>query len=252
MQQILQKICFSYVSGSFSNKGIGTALCFFAHKAKFFYCHATAFILNFHISLKTHSEIRTCVSSLGVVDVIFVCQIWVWKKSTERNLEASSLHICLTFISTPKQSLTDLSSHHFRDNMKCNSHIAVRKLRCGAPNVIFLTSNICSKGGAEQRSCNCEEVCLIFQIVFLLLHLAGMKMIERKATEKIKLDKKIFPTKCCFFDGGKVGEVVCFTSFWKFLLRPFLRISVIDCACEFWKEKHTDTRTQKSFFWNKS
>lgn len=73
--------------------------------------------------------------------------------------------------------------------MKCNSHITVRKLRCGVPNAIFLTSNIGSKGGAVQRSCSSEEVHLIFQIVFPLLHLAGMKMIERKATEKIELDK---------------------------------------------------------------
>lgn len=77
MQQILQKICFRNVSGSFSNKDIGTTLCFFAYKAKFCYCHATALILNFHINLKTHPEIRNCMSSLGVANVILVCQIGV-------------------------------------------------------------------------------------------------------------------------------------------------------------------------------
>lgn len=55
----------------------------------------------------------------------------------------------------------------------------------GHLNAIFLTSNIGSKGGAVQRFCNSEEVCLIFQIVSPLLHLAGMKMIERKAAEKL-------------------------------------------------------------------
>lgn len=211
MQPILQKICFSNISGSSSNKDIGTALCFFAHKAKFFYCHATAFILNFYIGLKTHSEIKTRVSSLGVVNVILVCQVWVWKKPHEEGsgglqfayLPNVHLH---TITSEHLTSLTDLSSHHFRDNTKCNSHVTVRKLRCGAPNTILLTSNIPSKGGAAQRSCSSEEVFLIFQIVFPLLRLAGMKMIGKKAAEKIKLDKQIFPTKCCFFDGRKARD----------------------------------------------
>lgn len=204
MQLILQKICFSNVSGSFSNKDIGTALCFLAHKAKFFYCHVIALILNFYIGLKTHSEIRTCVSSLGIVNVIFVCQVWVWKKLHEEESGGHQIFAYLpnvhlhTITSEHLTSLTDLSSHHFRDNMKCNSHITVRKLRCGAPNTIFLTSNISSKGEAVQRSWNSEEVCLYIPDC-LPTSAFGWNESDwekKKAAEKIKLDKEIFPTKC--------------------------------------------------------
>lgn len=52
MQQILQKICLRNVSVSFSNKDIGTVLCFFAFEVKFCCCHAAALILNFHNCLK--------------------------------------------------------------------------------------------------------------------------------------------------------------------------------------------------------
>lgn len=38
--------------------------------------------------------------------------------------------------------------------------------------------------------------------------------------------------------------MVCFTKFQKFQLISFLRISVIDCVCEFWKETHTQTYTE--------
>lgn len=52
MQQILQKICFRNVSGSFLNKDIGTVLCFLAFELKFPYRHAAAFIFTFHHGLK--------------------------------------------------------------------------------------------------------------------------------------------------------------------------------------------------------
>lgn len=38
----------------------------------------------------------------------------------------------------------------------------------------------------------------------------------------------------------------CFTKFQNFLLIYLLRISVIGCACEFWKETHTQTYIQRS------
>lgn len=156
-----------------------------------------------------------------------------------------SLHICLTFISTSEclsisQSLTDLTSHHFWDNKKCNSHITVRKLRYGAHEVIFLTSDICSTGGAEQR-------CASHSRLFSPLTFAWHGNNRKKWQKKWSYTWKIFLTKHCLFDGGNVRGILCFTSFWKFLPMS-LRISVTDFACEFWKETHT----QKSFSWNKS